>query len=289
VRGRGAGARPRGHRVVLYESAGEIGGQFNLARRIPGKEEFNETLRYFRRQLELLGVELRLGCRVTAGELAAGGYAHVILATGVTPRRIDIPGIDHSSVIYYDELLAGAREAGPRVAIVGAGGIGYDVAEFLSQEGPSASLDPALFADEWGIDSNLSRPGGIKEARIETPKERRRIYLLQRKASRPGRGLGKTTGWIHRASLRSRGVEAIPGVSYEGIDDRGLHIRQDGEDRLLEVDTIVICAGQESLRALAAGLEPEGVGFALVGGADEARELDAKRAIAQASSVAAAL
>jgi 2,4-dienoyl-CoA reductase (NADPH2) len=282
-------AAGRGHRVVLYEASGEIGGQFNLARRIPGKEEFNETLRYFRRQLELLGVELRLGCQVTAGELAADGYARVILATGVTPRRVDIPGIDHSSVIYYDELLSGAREAGRRVAIVGAGGIGYDVAEFLSQTGPSASLDPAVFAEEWGIDSNLSRPGGIKEARIEDSDERRRIYLLQRKSTRPGRGLGKTTGWIHRASLEARGVEAVPGVSYEGIDDRGLHIREGGEERLLEVDSVVICAGQEPLRALAAGLESENIGYDLVGGANEARELDAKRAIAQASSVAAAL
>jgi 2,4-dienoyl-CoA reductase (NADPH2) len=275
--------------VVLFEAAPEIGGQFNLARRIPGKEEFNETLRYFRRQLELTGVELRLGTRVTAEDLVAGGFDHVVLATGVTPRRPPIPGIDHPSVIYYDELLGGRREAGPRVAIVGAGGIGFDVAEFLSQVGPSASLDPELFAREWGIDSNLSARGGVKEANIEEGGERRRIYLLQRKTSRPGKGLGKTTGWIHRASLKARGVEAISGVSYEGVDDRGLHIATDGTARLLEVDSVIICAGQEPLRALASGLEAANLGFTLVGGAEEAGELDAKRAIAQASRVAAEL
>ena len=282
-------AAGRGHRVVLFEAASDIGGQFNLARRIPGKEEFNETLRYFRRQLELAGVELRLGTKVTAEDLAAGGFDHVVLATGVTPRRPPIPGIDHPSVIYYDELLSGRREAGPRVAIVGAGGIGFDVAEFLSQVGPSASLDPELFAREWGIDSNLSARGGVKEANIEESGERRDIYLLQRKTSRPGKGLGKTTGWIHRASLKARGVEAISGVSYEGVDDRGLHIATDGTARLLEVDSVIICAGQEPMRALASGLEAASVGFTLVGGAEEARELDAKRAIAQASRVAAEL
>jgi 2,4-dienoyl-CoA reductase (NADPH2) len=192
-------------------------------------------------------------------------------------------------VIYYDELLSGRREAGERVAVVGAGGIGFDVAEFLSQSGPSASLDPQMFAREWGIDSNLSARGGVKQAEIEETGERRSIFLLQRKASRPGKGLGKTTGWIHRASLKARGVEAIAGVSYEGIDDRGLHIATDGTARVLDVDSVIICAGQEPLRALAAGLENAGVAYTLVGGADEARELDAKRAIAQASAVAARL
>ncbi len=282
-------AAGRGHEVVLFEAADDIGGQFNLARRIPGKEEFNETLRYFRRQIELTGVELRLGERVTAESLAAGGFDHVVVATGVTPRRPEIPGMDHRSVMYYHEVLTGDREAGRRVAVVGAGGIGFDVAEFLSQSGPSSSLDVEQFAKEWGIDSNLSRRGGVKEPDEHSDEERREIFLLQRKTSRPGKDLGKTTGWIHRASLKSRGVSTLAGVSYEKIDDEGLHVRIGDEDRLLAVDSVVICAGQEPLRDLAAGLDRAGIGYTLVGGADEARELDAKRAIAQASEVAAAL
>jgi 2,4-dienoyl-CoA reductase (NADPH2) len=282
-------AAERGHQVVLFEAGKDIGGQFNLARRIPGKEEFDETLRYFRRRLELAGVELRLGERVTAQALKDGGFEHVLLATGVTARQPSIPGIDHPSVMYYHEVLTGARQAGRRVAIVGAGGIGYDVAEYLSQEGPSASLDPALFAQEWGIDSNLSTRGGVKAPETGDHESRREIWLLQRKTTRPGKDLGKTTGWIHRASLKSRGVQALAGVSYERIDDDGLHIRIGDEARVLAVDSVVICAGQEPLRELGAGLEQSGLDFTLVGGAEEARELDAKRAIAQASEVAAAL
>jgi 2,4-dienoyl-CoA reductase (NADPH2) len=282
-------AAERGHQVVLFEAGKDIGGQFNLARRIPGKEEFDETLRYFRRRLELAGVELRLGERVTAQALKDGGFEHVLLATGVTARQPSIPGIDHPSVMYYHEVLTGARQAGRRVAIVGAGGIGYDVAEYLSQEGPSSSLDPALFAQEWGIDSNLSTRGGVKAPETGDHESRREIWLLQRKTTRPGKDLGKTTGWIHRASLKSRGVQALAGVSYERIDDDGLHIRIGDEARVLAVDSVVICAGQEPLRELGAGLEQSGLDFTLVGGAEEARELDAKRAIAQASEVAAAL
>jgi 2,4-dienoyl-CoA reductase (NADPH2) len=282
-------AAERGHRVVLFEAGKDIGGQFNLARRIPGKEEFDETLRYFRRRLELAGVELRLGERATVQALKDGGFEHVVLATGVTARRPDIPGIDHPSVMLYHEVLTGAREAGRRVAIVGAGGIGYDVAEFLTQEGPSASLDPELFAREWGIDSNLSSRGGVQVPETGDHETRREIWLLQRKTTRPGKDLGKTTGWIHRASLKSRGVQTLAGVSYERIDDDGLHIRIGDEDRVLAVDSVVICAGQEPLRELGAGLERSGLDFTLVGGAEEARELDAKRAIAQASEVAAAL
>ena len=282
-------AAERGHKVVLFEAGKDIGGQFNLARRIPGKEEFDETLRYFRRRLELAGVELRLGERVTAQALKDGGFEHVVLATGVTARQPAIPGIDHPSVMYYHEVLTGARQAGRRVAIVGAGGIGYDVAEFLSQEGPSSSLDPALFAQEWGIDSNLSTRGGVKAPETGDHEPRREIWLLQRKTTRPGKDLGKTTGWIHRASLKSRGVQALAGVSYERIDDDGLHIRIGDEARVLAVDSVVICAGQEPLRELGTGLEQSGLDFTLVGGAEEARELDAKRAIAQASEVAAAL
>ena len=282
-------AAERGHQVVLFEAGKDIGGQFNLARRIPGKEEFDETLRYFRRRLELAGVELRLGERVTADALKDGGFEHVVLATGVTARQPSIPGIDHPSVMYYHEVLTGARQAGRRVAIVGAGGIGYDVAEYLSQEGPSASLDPALFAQEWGIDSNLSTRGGVKAPEIGDHESRREIWLLQRKTTRPGKDLGKTTGWIHRASLKSRGVQTLAGVSYERIDDDGLHIRIGDESRVLAVDSVVICAGQEPMRELGAGLEQAGLDFTLVGGAEEARELDAKRAIAQASEVAAAL
>ena len=279
----------RGHKVALFEGAADIGGQFNLARRIPGKEEFSETLRYFRRQLELTGVDVRLNTRASARELGAEGFDHVILATGVTPRRLGISGIDHPSVMYYDEVLTGAREPGRRVAIIGAGGIGYDVAEFLTQEGPSSSLSAEKFAEEWGIDSNLSVPGGVKAAKIDEETGRRSIVLLQRKKTRPGKDLGKTTGWIHRASLKSRGVTTMTGVSYERIDDAGLHVTVDGESRLIEVDSVVICAGQEPLRALVDELEAAGVSHTLVGGASQARELDAKRAIAQASDVAAAL
>ncbi len=280
-------AAKRGHSVVLFESAPEIGGQFNLAKRIPGKEEFSETLRYFSRQLELNGVDLRLGARVSSDELAGSGFDHVILATGVEPRSPDIPGIDHHKAVSYIDILTGRVRPGDRVAIIGAGGIGFDVAEFLSHGG--GPPDIARFNKEWGIDSNLSGRGGVEGMTPQPQPAARQIYLLQRKESKPGAGLGKTTGWIHRRELAMRGVEAIAGVRYDRIDDQGLHITVAGESRQLDVDTVVICAGQESLRELQPGLEAAGVACSLVGGASEARELDAKRAIDQATRLAVAL
>ena len=286
-------AAGRGHRVTLFEAAGEIGGQFNMAKRIPGKEEFAETLSYYARQLELNGVELRLG--VTAEPAALGGFDEVILATGVTPRRPDIEGLDHPSVLSYIDVLlgrAGMRvEVGPRVAVIGAGGIGFDVSEFLGHRehdhgGPPR---PEEFARQWGIDMSLSARGGVKDVVARPEPLAREIWLLQRKSSKPGKDLGKTTGWIHRLSLARRGVHMLAGVEYRRIDDRGLHIFHDGEEKLLQVDNVVICTGQEPRRDLQAPLEAAGVKVHLIGGADVAVELDAKRAIRQGSELAAAL
>ena len=280
-------AATRGHEVVLFEAGQEIGGQFNMAKKIPGKEEFHETIEYYRRQLEINGVDVRLNTRVDAQDLAAGGFDHVVVATGVTPRTPSIDGIDHDKVVSYVDVLTGRARVGQSVAIVGAGGIGFDVAEFLGHEdGPP---EVGRFNREWGIDSNLSARGGVKGIDPQPEASGRQIYLLQRKQSKPGRGLGKTTGWIHRSSLKMKGVEAIPGVNYEKIDDAGLHIRIGEQERVLDVDNVVICAGQEPLRTLEPGLADAGLDYSLVGGADEARELDAKRAIDQASRLAAAL
>ncbi|UCC13901.1 MAG: NADPH-dependent 2,4-dienoyl-CoA reductase [Gammaproteobacteria bacterium] len=276
-----------GHHVVLFDRASEIGGQFNMAKQIPGKEEFHETLRYFGHQLELLGVEVRLSREATAGELVEAGFDQVFVATGVVPRTPRIDGIDHKKVVSYVDILNGRVEAGQRVAIIGAGGIGFDVAEFLIHTSGGPRVEE--FNREWGIDSNLSVRGGVKGIKADPETAARKVYLLQRKKTKPGQGLGKTTGWIHRNSLKMRGVEPIPGVSYDKIDDRGLHITVDDEKRILDVDTVVVCAGQEPLRSLATDLEEAGLDFRLVGGADEARELDAKRAIDQASRLAAAL
>ena len=279
-------AAGRGHKVVLFEAAPAVGGQFNMAKRIPGKEEFHETLRYFSRQIELTGVDLHLGHRASAGELAAGGFDHVVLATGVVPRRPGIEGIDHAKVLSYVDVLLGGRPVGARVAIIGAGGIGFDMAEFLSHSDGAPAVE--AFSREWGIDLNLKARGGVEGIEAKPLPSPRQIFLLQRKKSKPGAGLGKTTGWIHRSSIRARGVETITGVSYERIDDAGLHITVDGEPRLLEVDSVIVCAGQEPLRALAGELERAGVSHSLIGGAHEARELDAKAAINQASRFAAA-
>jgi 2,4-dienoyl-CoA reductase (NADPH2) len=287
-------AAERGHDVTLFDAAGEIGGQFNLARRIPGKEEFAETLRYFRTRIATLGVRLALGRQVVADELA--GFDCVIVATGVVPRRPAIPGLDHPKVASYVEIVDGRREAGRRVAIVGAGGIGFDVAELLSAgAAPDGHLatgdiaDPAIvaFRDEWGIDASYARRGGVKPPSEDTPP--RDLWLLQRKESKVGEGLAKTTGWIRRTLLKKRGVAMLSGVVYEGIDDAGLHIVVDGAQRVLDVDTIVICAGQEPRRELVPGLTGLGIKATLVGGADVAAELDAKRAILQGTSVALAL
>lgn len=278
-------AAERGHAVTLYEASGEIGGQFNMAKRIPGKEEFHETLRYFRRRLELLGVELKLGREVDAAALRGGGFDHIVLATGVRPRRPAIPGLDHPKVLSYVDVLLHGKPVGQRVALVGAGGIGYDVAEFLVQAPPSTSLDVGRYLKEWGVDRSYSGRGGLMAPEVEVPA--RKVYLLQRATGRFGLSLGKTTGWAHRASLKARDVETIGGVHYERIDDAGLHIRVDGGARLLEVDTVVICAGQESRRELETQLV--GNRTHLIGGARLAAELDAKRAIDEGTRVAAGL
>jgi 2,4-dienoyl-CoA reductase (NADPH2) len=268
-------AAERGHAVTLFDAAPEIGGQFNMAKRIPGKEEFHETLRYFRRRLELTGVRLALGHEVDAAQLRDAGFDAVVLACGVRPRMPSIPGLDHPKVLSYVDVLLRARPVGPRVAIVGAGGIGFDVAEFLVQGRPSPSEDVHRYLKEWGVDERYASAGGLMAPEPEPPA--RQVWLLQRSPGRPGKSLGKTTGWAHRASLKAHRVQMQGGVEYERIDDAGLHIRVDGVPRLLEVDNVVICAGQESRDELAAVLE--GIAVHLIGGARLAGELDAKRAI----------
>jgi 2,4-dienoyl-CoA reductase (NADPH2) len=279
-------AAERGHRVTLFDAAPEIGGQFNLARRIPGKEEFSETLRYFNRRLRKVGVTLALGKHCEASELADGGFEHVVLATGIVPRRLDLPGIEHAKVISYVDLIEGRRVAGGRVAVVGAGGIGFDVAEFLTHVGDGHD-EIRRFQREWGIDPDFTSRGGLGSPLGETP--RRQVWLLQRKATKVGEGLAKTTGWIRRTLLKKRGVEMLSGVTYERIDDAGLHIVVDGQQRCLPVDNVVICAGQEPRRELEEGLHAANVPMSLIGGADVANELDAMRAIDQGTRLAATL
>jgi len=280
-------AAQRGFAVTLFDAASEIGGQFNVAKQIPGKEEFYETLRFFGRQIDLTGVKLVLNHRVSAQELAAAGYAHVVLATGVTPRRPAIEGIDHPKVCGYLDVLRDKRPVGSSVALIGAGGIGFDVAEFLLHQGTSPSLDPTRFFAEWGVDTRYAGRGGLKAPAIE--QSPRKIFLLQRKASKIGDGLGKTTGWIHRTSLKNRQVEMISGVSYRKVDDAGLHISVGEREMLIPADTVVICAGQEPQRELQAALLAAGCSVHLIGGADVAAELDAKRAIKQGTELAIAL
>ncbi|MEO1227360.1 MAG: NADPH-dependent 2,4-dienoyl-CoA reductase [Myxococcota bacterium] len=280
-------AAERGHAVTLFEAASEIGGQFNLAKRIPGKEEFHETLRYYRRMIELRGIDLRLDRRVAAEDLE--GFDHVAVATGVTPRVPDIEGIDHPMVASYVEVVTGAREVGRRVAVIGAGGIGFDVCELLSHAGVSASMDVDVFAREWGIDFVNHPRGGVTGVEPRPERADREIYLLQRKTTRVGRGLGKTTGWTHRLALARRGVQMINGVRYRRIDDEGLHVTVAGEAQLLSVDSVVVCAGQESERSLFEELKGRGASVEVMGGAYEAAELDAQAAIDQASRLAAVI
>jgi 2,4-dienoyl-CoA reductase (NADPH2) len=278
-----------GHQVTLFEASERIGGQFNMAKVIPGKEEFHETLRYFRRELELSGVRLRLGRAASVDDLAGGQYDEIVLATGVLPRVPAVPGFDHPKVLSYVDVLLNERTVGAKVAIVGAGGIGFDVAEFLSHDArhASSSLDIAAFMSEWGIDMRLGARGGlVPAAAMTSPRE---ICLLQRKATPPGRELGKTTGWVHRLTLKRRGVRMLAGVEYLGIGDRGLEIVQGGETRMLDVDHVVICAGQEPRRDLVAGLEQRGLRPQLIGGSKLAAELDARRAIDEGARLAASL
>ncbi|MGK4579451.1 FAD-dependent oxidoreductase [Kitasatospora sp. HPMI-4] len=280
-------AAERGHAVTLYEAADEIGGQLNVAREVPGKEEFDETLRYFRHRLAAEQVELRLGAAATAEALAAEGYDEIVLATGVTPRTPEIPGIDHPSVLGYLDVLRDKAEVGERVAIIGAGGIGFDVAAFLTDPGDGAALDRAAFHRQWGIDTEYRAPGGL--GRPERTAAPRGVHLLQRSTGKVGAGLGKTTGWIHRTELRHRGVTMLSGVGYRRIDDAGLHITVDGREETIPVDTVVVCTGQEPRRELYDALLTHGVRPHLIGGADVAAELDAKRAIDQGTRLAAAL
>ncbi|MEH6356415.1 MAG: NADPH-dependent 2,4-dienoyl-CoA reductase [Marinobacter sp.] len=288
-------AAERGHKVTLFDSGEEIGGQFNIAKLIPGKEEFYETLRYYGVMLKKYNVDVRLSTRVSAKELIADGYDEVILATGVQPRMPDIDGIEHPSVISYLDALKKRKPVGKRVAVIGAGGIGFDVSEFITHQGASAALDTDEFMKEWGVDFSGQYRGGVKGVEPQLPEPARQVYLLQRKNSKIGKNLGKTTGWIHRTSLKHREVQMIPGVTYRKIDDQGLHITvtakraEQGEDKLLPVDTIIICAGQDPMRELQAELEAANVSTHLIGGADVAAELDAKRAINQGCYLAAEL
>jgi 2,4-dienoyl-CoA reductase (NADPH2) len=280
-------AAERGHAVTLFDAAERIGGQFNLAKRIPGKEEFEETLRYFAEQLRLHRVDVRLGARVGAEALLAGCFDEIVLATGIEPRKVAFPGADHPKVCSYVDVITGRVQVGPRAALVGAGGIGFDVAEFLVQPAPSPSVDPPRWFAEWGVRPDFEGPGGLARPHAEPPA--RQLWLLQRSAGKPGAKLGKTTGWIHRAALKAKGVVALAGVEYLGVEDAGLRIRVHGVEKLLEVDHVVVCAGQEPLRELVEPLRAGGKNPHLIGGADVAAELDAKRAINQGSRLAAAL
>ncbi len=274
----------RGHDVELFDSAAEIGGQFNMAKVIPGKEEFHETLRYFRRRIDATGVRLTLNKRVGVDDLQ--GFDEVVIATGVTPRNPKIPGQDGPNVLSYIDVLLHKKPVGKRVAIIGAGGIGFDVSEFLVED-HSPTMNLEVWKKEWGVGDPAHARGGVIKPEISAPA--RQVYLLQRKASQPGKGLGKTTGWIHRAALKKKKVEMLAAVNYDAIDASGLHVSF-GEKRekptLLEVDTIVLCSGQQSLRELLAPLAAAGVITHIIGGACEAGELDAKRAIDQGTRLA---
>ncbi|EPY8426200.1 FAD-dependent oxidoreductase [Citrobacter youngae] len=277
-------AAARGHHVTLFDAHGEIGGQFNIAKQIPGKEEFYETLRYYRRMIDVTGVTLKLNHFVSARDLHT--FDEVILASGIEPRMPPIEGIEHPKVLSYLDVLRDKTPVGKRVAIVGCGGIGFDTAMYLSQPGDPTSQNIAEFCVEWGIDTSLQQPGGLRPEGPHLPRSPRQIVMLQRKASKPGQGLGKTTGWIHRATLLSRGVKMIPAVSYQKIDDDGLHVMINGELQILNVDHVVICAGQEPRRELVDPLHAAGKTVHLIGGCDVAMELDARRAIAQGTRLA---
>lgn len=282
-------AAERGHQVDLFEAEKEIGGQFNMAKVIPGKEEYQHTIRYYDAMIKKHGVRLHLNHRVTAEELQQGGYDEIILATGVTPRKVNFPGADHPKVLNYADVLYRGKEVGKSVAIVGAGGIGFDVAEFLAHdpEHENPSLNTSAYMEEWGVDMAYSDPGALTQAQpAPSPRE---IYLLKRSGGKHGKDLGKTTGWIHRASLKMKGVKHLANVSYDKVDDQGLHITVGGSPQLLPVEHVVICAGQEPLRELHDTLVASGQKVHLIGGADEATQLDAKRAIKQASYLVAEL
>mmetsp|Transcript_84154 Transcript_84154/g.238803 ORF Transcript_84154/g.238803 Transcript_84154/m.238803 type:complete len:367 (+) Transcript_84154:1281-2381(+) len=288
-------AAERGHDVTLFEASQEIGGQFNFAKVVPGKEEFHETIKYFNSRLVLSGVDLKLNTTVTAEELIAGGYDRVVVATGVTPRVPNIPGIDHSKVMLYSDVLGGAPVHGKSVAVIGAGGIGFDVAEYLTHDTSHAatSLDTTAFMKEWGVDMSNTTRGGLLEPVDSLPA--REVFLLQRKKGALGTGLGKTTGWIHRATLRKKAVKMLSGVEYVKVDDAGLHIKVHPKksgpaiEQILDVDHVVVCAGQESVTGIMEPLKSAGVPAFEIGGAEHAGELDAKRAIDQGTRLAAVI
>lgn len=281
-------AADRGHQVTVFDAASQIGGQFNIAKTIPGKEEFYETLRYFKRKIELQpNIKLVLNHTASYEELSQSEFDDIVVATGVTPRELTIEGIDHPKVLSYIEVLRERKPVGKKVAIIGAGGIGFDTAEYLSHEGESGSLNPQKFYDEWGIDTSYAHVGGLKQPVLE--QSDREIYLLQRKAKAVGASLGKTTGWIHRTGLKHRDVKMIAGASYDKIDDQGLHITVNDQPTVLEVDHVIICAGQESYTAMYDQLKADGKNVHLIGGAKEAGELDAKRAIRQGAELAATI
>jgi 2,4-dienoyl-CoA reductase (NADPH2) len=281
-------AAQRGHEVVLYEQSDRIGGQLNIAVRVPGKEEFLETLRYYEEQIVHMGVQTLLKTRATAEHLRTAGYDAIVLATGILPRKVTIPGIDHPCVLSYIDVLSRRKPVGRRVAVIGAGGIGFDTAIYLTHEHNGGTPDPqTLFFKEWGIDATLQHPGGLDPKGPCPAKPARDVYLLQRKGSKIGAGLSKTTGWIHRTQLKRRGVTMLNSVTYELVDDRGLHIMRREKKMVLKVDNVVICAGQVPLRDLADELEECGLPVYLIGGADVAAELDAKRAIDQGARLAA--
>lgn len=279
-------AASRGHQVTLFDAADEIGGQFNIAKQIPGKEEFYETLRYYGKQIELTGVDLHLNTRVTAEQLNNGGFDEVIIATGISPRMPAIEGINHPKVLNYLDVIGDKKPVGKKVAIIGAGGIGFDTAEYITHSGESTSTNIPAFMKEWGIDMTFGSRSGIEGIKAQPEPSPREVYLLQRKTTRVGKGLGKTTGWIHRAGLAMKGVRMMPGCDYSHIDDQGLHITVDDDPQVLDVDSIIVCAGQDPLRELVDGLN---LPHHLIGGADKAGELDAKRAINQGTRLAAAM
>lgn len=281
----------KGHDVTLFDQAAEIGGQFNMAKAIPGKEEFYESIAYWNRQLELKGVQTRLSTRVTAELIQAEKFDEVVVATGIKPRTPDIPGVDHPKVMSYIDVLLHKKPVGKKVAVIGAGGIGFDVSEYLAHDfsHPSPTLDLESWKKEWGITFDPANPGGIANMNPEPPAPAREIYLCQRKDEPLGKRLGKTSGWVHKASLRSRNVRFLQGVEYLLVDDRGLHIMSAKGPQILDVDNVIICAGQDSLRELADALEGKGIPVHVVGGASVASELDAKRAINQAVRVAVAI
>jgi 2,4-dienoyl-CoA reductase (NADPH2) len=280
-------AAQRGHSVTLFDAGSEIGGQFNLAKQVPGKEEFYETLRYYSRMLEVNRVTVNLNTTVCAEDLKSGGFDHVVVATGITPRTPDIEGIDHPKAASYIDVIRGNVEVGKTVAVMGAGGIGFDVSELIMHKGVSAAMDKEVFAREWGIDFANHPRGGVTGVVPQVEAADRQVFLLQRKSTPVGRGLGKTTGWTHRMSLAKRGVQMMNGLEYTKIDDQGLHISIDGVAQVLEVDTVIICAGQLPKRDLFDQLSDSGIATSLIGGAFEASELDAKAAIKQASYLAA--